>query len=98
MAKKVNAVFNAELVKNQVKGGAWLAEFDVVYDYEEKPRVAECNAFSNPSAAKRWLKEMVLKHTNKKSIKMVGNDQRDEKGKPVFFNGNVVFKVEASSL
>jgi hypothetical protein len=98
MAKKVNAVFNAQLVKNQYKGGAWLAEFDVVYDYEEKPRVSDCNAFSNASAGKRWIKEMVLAHTNKKSIKWVGNDERDEKDKPVFFNGNVVFKVEASAL
>ena len=98
MAKKVNVVFGAEMIKNLDKGGAWLAEFDVVYDYEDKPRVSGRNAFSNPSAAKRWLKEMVLEHTNKKSIKMVAGSDKDAKDKPIAFSGVVVFKVEESAL
>jgi hypothetical protein len=38
---------------------------------------------------------MVLANTPKKSIKMVANTERDAKDKPVFFNGDVPFKVEA---
>ena len=98
MAKKVNVVFSADMTKNLDRGGAWLAEFDVVYDYEGKPRVSGRNAFSNPSAAKRWLKEMVLEHTNKKSIKMVAGSDKDAKDKPINFSGTVVFKVEESAL
>lgn len=95
MAEKINCLFNAEIIKNQAQGGAWLAEFQVERDDEMKPRYAGRNAFSNPSAAKRWIREMVILHTNKKSIKFTSNDERDAKGKPVFFNGNVAFKVEA---
>lgn len=98
MAKKVNVVFSADMAKNLDKGGAWLAEFDVVYDYEDKPRVSGRDAFSNPSAAKRWLKEMVLQHTNKKSIKMIAGSDKDAKDKPINFSGTVVFKVEESAL
>ena len=95
MAKKINCLFNAELIKNQEQGGAWLAEFYVERDDLMKPVASGRNAFSNPSAGKRWIKTMVLEHTNKKSIKMIANEERDAKDKPVFFNGNVVFKVEA---
>jgi hypothetical protein len=38
---------------------------------------------------------MVLAHTNKKSIKMVANTERDAKDKPIFFEGKVAFKVDA---
>lgn len=95
MAKKINCMFNAELIKNTEQGGAWLAEFYVERDDYDKVAVSGRNAFSNPSAGKRWIKAMVLEHTNKKSIKMVANEERDAKDKPVFFNGNVAFKVEA---
>ena len=95
MAKKVNCLFNAELRKNNVKGGAWVAEFYVTREDQERPVAANYSAWANPSAAKKWIKEMVLEHTNKKSIKMVANTERDAKDKPIFFNGNVAFKVEA---
>jgi hypothetical protein len=95
MAKKINAFFEAELLKNQEKGGAWLAEFSVSRDDQEKPVASGRNAFSNPSAGKRWLKEQVLANTNKKSIKMLPSDDRDAKDKPVFFTGTVAFKVDA---
>lgn len=94
MPKKVNAVFEADLIKNTEKGGAWLAEYSVSRDDYDKVAVAGRNAFSNPSAGKRWLKEQVLAHTNKKSIKMVATDERDAKDKPVNFTGTVAFKVE----
>lgn len=95
MAKKVNCLFDAELRKNNVKGGAWIAEFSVTRDEQERAIAAAYSAWANPSAAKKWLKERVLEHTNKKSIKMVANSERDAKDKPVFFDGKVVFKVDA---
>jgi hypothetical protein len=95
MAKKVNAVFEADLIKNTEKGGAWLAEYSVSRDDYDKVAVAGRNAFSNPSAGKRWLKEQVIAHTNKKSIKMVATEDKDEKGKPIHFTGVVAFKREA---
>lgn len=94
MAKKVNVSFEADLIKNTQKGGAWLAEYSVIVTGDDKPSVAGINAFSNPSAGKRWLKEQVLAHTNKKSIKMVATADKDEKDKPVHFTGVVVFKRE----
>jgi hypothetical protein len=95
MAKKINASFEAELRKNQEKGGAWLGEFSVTRDDYDRVVVSEIEAFSNASAGKRWLKEQVLANTNKKSIKMVATEEKDVKDKPVRFTGVVAFKVEA---
>jgi len=94
MSKKVNALFNGELRKNKEKGGAWVAEYVVTRADFDKPVKAEYSAWSNASAGKRWLKAMVLANTPKKSIKMVATSDVDEKGKPVLFNGDVVFKIE----
>ena len=93
MAKKINAMFEAELIKNQEKGGAWLGEFSVVRDDLEQSSASGRQAFSNASAGKRWLKEQVLANTNKKSIKMIASDARDAKDKPVHFEGAVAFKI-----
>ena len=95
MVKKINANFNGELRKNNEKGGAWIAEYAITYAGEVSPIKADYSAWSNASAGKRWLKAMVLENTPKKSIKMVANSERDAKDKPVFFNGDVSFKVEA---
>jgi phage terminase small subunit len=92
---KVNANFNGELRKNTEKGGAWIAEFSVTHAGADRTVNAGYSAWSNASAGKRWLKEMVLANTPKKSIKMVANTERDAKDKPIYFNGDVVFKVEA---
>jgi hypothetical protein len=94
MAKKINANFNGELRKNTEKGGAWMAEYVVTRADYDKPVASGSTAWANASAGKRWLKEQVLAHTPKKSIKMVANSERDAKDKPVYFNGDVVFKVE----
>lgn len=93
MAKKVNALFEAELVKNQEKGGAWLGEFSIIRDDQEQPVVTGREAFTNASAGKRWVKSMVLANTPKKSIKMVATDARDAKDKPVHLSGEVAFKI-----
>lgn len=93
MAKKINAMFEAELIKNQEKGGAWLGEFSVVRDDMEQPSASGRQAFANASAGKRWIKAMVLANTTKKSVKMIASDARDAKDKPVHFNGSVAFKI-----
>ena len=93
MAKKVNAMFEAELIKNQEKGGAWLGEFSVVRDDMDQPSVTGREAFSNASAGKRWIKAMVLANTTKKSVKMIATEERDVKDKPVHFNVSVAFKI-----
>lgn len=94
MAKKISAGFEAELYKNKEKGGAWIAVYSVTRADYDKPVSAGYTAWSNASAGKRWLKSMVLEHTNKKSIKMIATEAVDEKGKPVEFNGAVAFKVD----
>lgn len=95
MAKKINAEFTAELCKNNVKAGAWIAEFSVTQVGLEAPTATQYTAWSNASAGKRWIKEMVLAHTPKKSIKMIADGELDEKGKPVCFKGALAFKIEA---
>ena len=90
MAKKINSEFTAELIKNNVKAGAWIASYAVAHN-----ETSQYTAWSNASAGKRWIKEMVLAHTPKKSIKMVAGGELDEKGKPVSFKGVLAFKVEA---
>lgn len=94
MAKKVNAHFNGELRKNNVKGGAWVAEFSITRSDFDKPVTAEYTSWANPSAGKKWLKEMVQTHTPKKTIKMVAGTDKDAKDKPIYFNGDVLFKIE----
>ena len=86
-------MFEAELIKNQEKGGAWLGEFSVVRDDMDQPSVTGREAFSNASAGKRWIKAMVLANTTKKSVKMIATEERDVKDKPVHFNGSVAFKI-----
>lgn len=94
MAKKISAGFEAELYKNPEKGGAWLAVYTVTRADYDKPIASGYSAWSNASAGKRWLKSMVLEHTNKKSIKMIATEEVDAKGKPLAFDGEVAFKVE----
>lgn len=95
MARKVNATFTAELNKNQEKGGAWLAGFSILHEGIDAPIAVGVSAWSNASAGKRWVKEMVLKHTPRKSVKMVANDKVDAKGKPVYLVGTLNYKADA---
>lgn len=95
MARKVNASFKATLTKNDVKGGAWLAEYAIFHEGLDSPVAGGCDAFSNASAAKRWMKEVVSSKTTRKSIKLVAGSKLDAKGKPVVFIGDLSYKVEA---
>jgi len=93
MAKKVNAILNAELTKNPEKGGAWLARVSISDEGMDTANTF-ITAWSNASACKRWVKEMVQKHTPKKSIKFVVHSTVDEKGKPNLITGVLNYKRE----
>ena len=109
MAKKEEVTFIASLRKNEVKGGAWLAQVDVLTDDpDELPIYSRCDAFSNASAGKRWIKEQVAIATPRKSVKMLPVETRavtaedgtrsvvpyvDAKGKFLAFRGTLAFKT-----
>lgn len=94
MAKKVDALFEATLQKNLDKGGAWLAQVSVRDEGIDEGFVVTYAAWSNASAAKRWVKERVQAMTPRKSVKMVAGQALDAKGKPTSFTGAVKFKRE----
>ena len=94
MAKKVNAIFDATLKKNPEKGGAWLARVTTYDEGIDEGNVIVSTAWSNASAGKRWIKEMVIKMTTRKSVKMGPGATLDAKGKPTEFAGQVIFKRE----
>jgi len=54
--------------------------------------VQDYTAWSNPSAAKRHVKKILLEITGRKSIKMVAT-KLGENDKPVEFMGDVMYKV-----
>ena len=109
MAKKESVTFSASLRKNEVKGGAWLAEVNVLTDDpEDQPLYSRCDAFSNASAGKRWIKDQVAGATPRKSVKMLPVETRmvkaedgtrsvvpyvDAKGKFLAFKGTLTFKT-----
>lgn len=94
MAKKVTRVFTAVIKKNNVKGGAWMASFTVHEDGVETADMIHAAAWSNASAAKRWIKEMVVANTPRKSIKMTActTTPPDAKGKPMAFEGTLTYR------
>jgi hypothetical protein len=94
MGKKVSSTFSASIIKNQEKGGAWLANITLKDEGMDTPYDGYMGAWANASAAKRWIKEVVQKLTPRKSVKMLPSSEVDAKGKPVMFNGQVTFKRE----
>lgn len=95
MAKKVDAVFEATLVKNMEKGGAWLATVTTHDAGIDEGYVIIQTSWANASAGKRWIKEKVQSMTPRKSIKMAAGTEVDAKGKPISWAGQVTFKREA---
>ena len=91
MAKKTQYTFSATLMLNPEKGGGWLAVVSVVGDEEVKARFT--TAWKNASAGKKYIKAMVQELTPRKSVKMIAGDQKDAKGKPVSFAGELTFKA-----
>ena len=95
MAKKSTQTFNAELRKNTIveKGGAWLLRITML---EEGTTITDgFTAWSNPSAAKRYLKQYVIDNTPRKSIKMAVTMTDPTTEKPTVLIGQLVYKVEA---
>jgi hypothetical protein len=93
MTKKVNVTFYAETIKNQSKGGAWLTTIRITDEGMDTPHEVITAAWSNASAAKRWIKEKVQELTPRKSVKMVATTQNlDAKGKPLAFVGQIGYK------
>ena len=93
MTKKVNVTFYAQTIKNQSKGGAWLTTIHITDEGMDKTIFTA--AWSNASAAKRWIKEMVQELTPRKSVKMIASTNVDAKGKPVAFVGQIGYKRDA---
>jgi hypothetical protein len=96
MSKKVNVTFYAQTIKNQAKGGAWLTTISITDEGMDTPNQVMTSAWSNASAAKRWIKEMVQELTPRKSVKMIATTQNlDAKGKPLAFVGQIGYKRDA---
>ena len=89
MAKKIEKVLKVSLTKNTSveKGGAWLLII-------EDDNGLTHSAWSNPSAAKRYLKKYVLENTPRKSIKMEIR-VKDMNDKPTHIVGELAYKVAA---
>jgi hypothetical protein len=96
MSKKVNVTFYAETIKNQAKGGAWLTTIRITDEGVDTPHEVIMSAWSNASAAKRFIKEKVQELTPRKSVKMIATTQNlDAKGKPLAFVGQIGYKRDA---
>jgi hypothetical protein len=93
MVKKVNKSIEASLQKNTEKSGSWLCHFAIKNELGEMEAVY-VQAWSNAGAGKRWIKSLVIEHTNKKSIKMAITMQ-DGVGKPTLIVGTLDYKVDA---
>lgn len=93
MPKKVNVVFYAQAIKNADKGGAWLTTITITDEGMDVPTNTLTAAWSNASAAKRWIKEKVQELTPRKSVKMIATTQNlDAKGKPLAWVGQIGYK------
>jgi hypothetical protein len=93
MPKKITNTATARLEKNTEKGGSWLCTFAIVNESNETTHL-QIQAWSNAGAGKRWVKSLVIEHTNKKSMKMAVTMQ-DEAGKPTLLLGTLPYQVNA---
>lgn len=96
MARKSSYLFSASATKNTDKGGAWLAKVSLTNNTADSEEygagTTELTAWTNASACKRWIKAKVQAMTPRKSVKMVATTAKDAKGKPVQFDGSLIFK------
>jgi hypothetical protein len=93
---KITKTLNATLTKNTAveKGGAWLLTITEGVSGAISNAPGTHSAWSNPSAAKRYLKSYVLDNTPRKSIKMVIGATNDL-GKPTHLSGELTWKADA---
>lgn len=96
MVKKVNQTFHAQLTKNTIveKGGAWLLEVRISNEGVALLEYSSITAWANASAAKRYIKQLVLEKTPRKSVKMA-IAKTDTNDKPLQLIGELVYKVDA---
>jgi hypothetical protein len=96
MAKKINQTLKANLTKNTSveKGGAWLLHLTIQNEGVPTYIMDTHSAWTNPSAAKRFLKQVVLDNTPRKSIKMEIK-ATDTNDKPTHITGELTYKVDA---
>jgi hypothetical protein len=87
---KVTRTLKVTLTKNTSveKGGAWLLTIDDGISPFH-------SAWTNPSAAKRHVKEYVIQNTPRKSIKMIAAVKHPETDKPINIVGELTWKVDA---
>lgn len=95
MAKKEpkpTQTFNAIIRKNPEQGGAWQLRIYIAsagsVEYEES------TAWSNPSAAKRKAKEVLLRETPRKTIKWEVIARDSNSNKPIITEGHVTYLME----
>lgn len=96
MAKKVAQNIKVTLEKNTLveKGGAWLLEITITQDGLANPTYDATTAWANASAAKRWVKKVVVENTPRKSIKLIVS-KSDSNNKPLALVGEMTYKVDA---
>ena len=92
MAKKTNYRFEALLTLNPEKGGAWLAVVRLI-NGDDETTTHYTQAWKNASAGKKYIKAMVQELTPRKSVKMVAGEALNDKGKPVQFTGELIYKA-----
>ena len=95
---KVSRTVSATLTKNTSveKGGAWLLTISEDIEGTISSFPDTHSAWSNPSAAKRYLKAYVQENTPRKSIKMEVK-ATDANGKPTHLVGELTFKIAVTS-
>lgn len=96
MAKRIDETVKVTLEKNTLleKGGAWLLEISIVTEGSVYAKLASITAWSNPSAAKRYLKTIIQENTPRKNVKL-SVAKTDENDKPFSFTGELLYKVDA---
>jgi hypothetical protein len=96
MAKKVNEKVTVTLTKNTLveKGGAWLLDVGITTEGNTYAKLVSVTAWTNPSAAKRYLKTLILGNTPRKNIKLTVSKETPE-GKPFELVGELQYKVDA---
>lgn len=95
--RKFERTFKASLVKKADKGSAWLATYSITEDRVTESGIetvevrSGTSAWSNASAAKRWVKEAVVNLTTRKSIKFEVTKE-DLNGKPAEITASMSYK------
>jgi hypothetical protein len=94
MAKKIVQHAKVTLEKNTLveKGGAWLLEITIIDEGASTPAYSTTTAWSNASAAKRWVKKIIVENTPRKSIKLIVRKQ-DTNNKPISLIGDMSYRV-----